>query len=186
MTEILTDGVNARFRGLPPVGTYWDYGGSSVPAWVVACTIPPYLNCDGTAFSSVTYPNLANALGGTTLPDARGGTRFALNQGTGRLSGAIDGNAFLNRGGNSNIALGQINMPNYSLTVNDPGHHHQYVKVTSVGGVTGGAGTNQYSVSTQDTSTETTGITVDSGGSGTMFPVLNPGYVGGITMIRAA
>lgn len=65
-----TDG-NVKYMNLGgPVGGYMDWAGSSVPIWMTACTIPPYLNCDGTAFSSATYPALATVLGGTTLPNA--------------------------------------------------------------------------------------------------------------------
>jgi hypothetical protein len=43
--------------------------GSSVPSWISECTVPPYLVCDGTAFSSAIYPSLAAIIG--PLPDAR-------------------------------------------------------------------------------------------------------------------
>src|SRR5258705_6767566 len=48
--DVVNDGTNIKFKNLARVGQYWDYGGSSVPAWVSGCTVPPYLNCDGTAF----------------------------------------------------------------------------------------------------------------------------------------
>src|SRR3974390_467227 len=64
------DGTNVRYRTLPHhVGGYWDYAGNSVPNWVTSCTVPPYLNCDGTTFSSATYPVLAGSSGGNPLPD---------------------------------------------------------------------------------------------------------------------
>src|SRR5512146_1656587 len=47
MTGIMTDGTNARYMNTPPVGSYWDYSGSSVPLWGDSCTVPPYLICDG-------------------------------------------------------------------------------------------------------------------------------------------
>lgn len=39
---------------------------------IVAISDPAWLLCDGSSFSGTTYPALAAALGGTTLPDARG------------------------------------------------------------------------------------------------------------------
>src|SRR6516225_7216024 len=68
--EVLNDGGgNMRHRNLPhPVGGYWDFAGYAVPNWVNACTIPPYLNCNGTAFSSATYPALNTYLGTNILP----------------------------------------------------------------------------------------------------------------------
>jgi len=41
-------------------------------AFPAAFTDPAWLLCDGSTFSSVTYPALNTYLGGTTLPDARG------------------------------------------------------------------------------------------------------------------
>src|SRR6266446_3375110 len=93
--DVFYDGTNVNYRNLGRIGEYWDYAGTTVPTWVTASTKPPYLNCDGTAFSSATYPVLANLLGTTTRPDSRGRFRASLNQGTGRLTSGgagIDGN----------------------------------------------------------------------------------------------
>src|SRR6516164_2494414 len=84
--EVYNDGANLRHTGLPPVGTYWDYAGTAVPGWVSACTVPPFLNCDGTIFSAVTYPALNAILGGNVLPDSRGRYRHTLDQGVGRVT----------------------------------------------------------------------------------------------------
>jgi hypothetical protein len=53
------DGTNARYLDLPLLGTYVDMAASSMPAWITNCSTPPYLNCDGSTFSSGTYPALA-------------------------------------------------------------------------------------------------------------------------------
>lgn len=183
--DIMTDtSGNIKFRNLDRVGAYWDYSGSSIPAWIGNCTVPPYLLCNGTTFSSATYPVLATVLMGTTLPDARGRARFTLNSGTGRITSSggfgIDGETILAGGGSQTMAQGQL--PNVNFTVTDPGHTHT-TTITSAVGFTGGAVTGGFpGVST--TGSATTGITVASGGSG--YPLLPPGYVGGITMIRAA
>lgn len=191
MTAILTDGVNARFSGLPPVGTYWDYGGSSVPAWVSACTIPPYLNCDGTTFSSATYPNLHAVLGGSNaLPDLRGRVRAYLNQGTGRITNGIsgiDGNTLKAAGGvqTNGENIGVNNLPNYDLSVNDPGHTHSIFPSPSGGQYTAG-GSNGPLGNGSNTGSANTGITVNSGGSGDTFgfPIMQPTCIGGLTLIR--
>src|SRR5712671_283737 len=57
--DVVNNGTDLYFHNLERVGSYWDYAGSSVPAWVSGCTVAPYLNCDGTAFSSATFPQLA-------------------------------------------------------------------------------------------------------------------------------
>src|SRR5215475_9464916 len=179
---ILSDGsgTTVKFMGLGRVGTYWDFAGSAVPIWVTGSSPQPYLNCDGTAFSSATYPALRDYLGGTTLPDSRGRFRAALGQGTGRLTGTLDGNTLLSSGGSQSIT--QANLPNYNLTVTDPGHAHVYTiayndgtQFQSVGGPTA---LNQ-TTTTSDTPS-VTGITVGSGGSGTGYAP--PGYVGGLTL----
>src|SRR5882672_359574 len=57
--DVVSDGTNIKFKNLGHTGSYWDYAGSSVPNWVSICTVPPYLNCDGTTFSATTYPALS-------------------------------------------------------------------------------------------------------------------------------
>lgn len=91
-----------------------------------------------------------------------------------------EGNAG-DEGGASSITLTKANLPNYNLTVSDPGHTHSYTDyyatsssandfnrtfnnsgITSVG-----------NTSTSRTSgSRTTGITVSSGGSGTAFSII--------------
>lgn len=190
--EIRNDGTNIKFVGLGQIGTYWDYAGSSVPAWVSGCTVPPYLNCDGTAFSSATYPALANILGGTTLPDSRGRFRAALNQGQGRITsgsstGGVDGNTILASGGVQTILLSSQNIPSAALT--DPGHVHPGPAggtfFTSPGGsnvAIGSAAT--FTANSSVTGSATTGITIGST-SPTNFSNIPPAYIGGIVMIRS-
>lgn len=189
-TEVFTDGTNVNFRGLPHVGAYWDYAGSSTPAWVTACTIPPYLYCDGTAFSSATYPRLQAILGGTTLPDFRGRNGVYYNDGTGRVTssqGGLDGNTLYAAGGGQTTTLSSQQMPNYQLPVTDPGHAHTgptqvlFTGGTGVGAVSGGTGASIPWTQL----TAVTNITVNSGGSGSPVPVVQPGVVSGIRLIRA-
>jgi hypothetical protein len=196
--EIFTDGTNAKYRGIGRVGTYWDYAGSSVPSWITACTVPPYLNCDGTSFSSATYPQLATILGGTTLPDARGRYRATLNQTTGRITsgtGGIDGNTTLASGGTQAATLSSQNLPNVNFNITDPTHLHAAPSVTGPGQylygtssatgltLTTGGGFNFTTLA--QTAGALTGITVNSGGSGTGLQTLPPSYIGGLTLIRA-
>jgi hypothetical protein len=132
-SQIYWDGSNAGFVNLGRIGEYWDYAGAAVPAWVTACTVPPYLACDGGTFSAVTYPLLNVILGGTTLPDSRGRTRFALNGGTGRLTttGGIDGNTrFAGGGDGDGLIIAQGHLPNVTLLTtigaNQGTHSHPY------------------------------------------------------------
>lgn len=184
--DVFTDGANFHFKGLPHVGAYWDYAGASVPAWVSACSIPPYLNCDGSAFSAGTYPALATILGGATLPDFRGRTRAYLNQGTGRMSagsGGVDGNTLFAAGGVDAGAIAQGHIPNYNLTVNDSGHTHGVPLQNSLGGTPAGGATQVGHGVVTDLGF--TGISVNSAGGNVPFPKMQPTTVGGLTLIRA-
>jgi len=181
--DILNDGANIKFKNFgPQIGGYWDYAGSSVPAWVSGCSIPPYLNCDGSAFSAVTYPALA-AIMGTTLPDFRGRGRVYLNQGTGRVtsSAGIDGNTLFAAGG-SMTTLSSLHLPQLI----DPGHLHSYIQSNNNNG-TGGGGSGvafNTGVFGNFTSSATTGITYGSSGQITLPQP--PGAIGGLTLIRSA
>lgn len=187
-----TGGVNVgsiKFRNLGRVGTFWDYNGSSVPNWVSACTIPPYLLCDGSAFSSAVYPALAVVVNGTNVPDARGRARFSLNGGTGRVTAGISG---IN-GNTLNSAGGDESMQSHNHGVTDPGHHHTPGGGVATTFITNNSSTLTFSAGNTGgplgqiglTSSDATGITINSNGSGGSQN-MPPAYIGGITMIRAA
>ena len=185
--QVFCDGIDMDFVALGRVNEYEDWGVSTVPRWVSVCTVPPYLNCDGSAFSGTTYPNTAAYLGGTTLPDLRGRSRAALNQTTGRITTAgsgIDGNTILSAGGEQTHTLITAELAAHSHGVTDPGHNH-----TVAGAIFANQGgpnqTNLASVSTQTTSTSVTGITIASTGSGTPHNNMQPTTIAGLTLIRA-
>lgn len=191
-----TSAGNVKFRGLGRVGSYWDHAGSSVPAWVAGCTVPPYLNCDGTTFSSAVYPALANYLGGNTLPDARGRFRAALNQGTGRITSGtslsgVDGNTILSASGAQIVQLSSYNMPPIQIT--DPGHSHNYSGKDSTTDVALGIVVTSLdptyisSNNIRVTQSVVTNITAGASVAGTNrnFAIIPPAYISGLTLIRA-
>lgn len=187
------------FVNLGRIGSYMDFGGSSVPAWITACTVPPYLNCDGSVFSAVTYPALAAILGGTTLPDSKGRFRATLNQGSGRLTssqGGVDGNTKLAGGGNNGVLLSTSQVPTItsSGTITLTPNNGAGILAGS-GGVLGSATVNNGSaLLTFAVPSGVINVSAVTGGGTVNF--LNPGqsviqnapsaYVGGITMIRSA
>lgn len=201
--DVVNDGTNLKYKNLGRVGSYMDFAATAVPGWITACTVPPYLNCDGTSFSSATYPVLAVVLGGTTLPDARGRTRHALNQGTGRVTAggnSIDGNTLLAGGGTQSLL--QVNLPNVNFvnsgiaadaTLSFNYGYNSLSALTPIqfamgtyntggsfaahngnGGVGGLVGINTV-ITSQGVS--------NSGGASQVF--CSPGFIGGITLIRA-
>lgn len=195
MIDTIVDGTHARFRNLPSVGTYWDYAGSSTPAWVDACTIPPFLYCNGTSFSSVTYPTLSTLFNGVTLPDFRGRSAFQLNDTSSRLQssvGGVDGNTIFAAGGNATIALSSTHLPSMTFITSDVGHTHTVTHNANSGGTgpeqSGAAGNigNFTNSATFTVSSNVTGVSVNSGGSGTPVQLLPPFQVIGIRLVRAA
>lgn len=200
IVHIFYDGTDYKYLDMGRVGSYMDIAATSLPAWINDCTVPPYLNCDGTTFSSGTYPALASLLGGTTLPDIRGRSRASLNQGTNRISsasqrGGINGDALFSAGGADAITIGTTYLPSYNLPITEPnsGLGHRHGSVFSFGSIftgilnTGGATFPQGPNATGGvTGYSTTGITVSSGGSGNNLPLMNPLTIHGMTLIRAA
>lgn len=207
MVHVFFDGTDMKYVNLPPIGTFMDIVASTVPLWITTCTVPPYLNCDGTALSAVTYPYLYALLNARVpawtgnLPDARGQTRFALNQTTGRttLSGGfgLDGNTLLARGGSQTLAQQQLPNVNFTFTVTAPYTPGTVVVNPTAGGAfygsTGtpaGGGNNGSSPLTFSTAGVTVTIpsytptgSAASGGLGN--PLIPPGLVHGLTLIRA-
>lgn len=203
--EVVTDGTDFFYRNLGRVGEYWDYAGATVPAWVTASTVPPYLLIDGSTFSSGTYPQLAAILGTTTLVDGRGRFRATLNGGTGRITTAgsgIDGDTRFSTGGAQNLAITQANLPNVNFTVSGITLTNTSFTLgfgittyTNIGTSPGG-GASSFVLSspsgsaalpnTNSNVTVASQGTASSGGSGTAYNKMPPTYIGGITMIRAA
>lgn len=179
--DVFYDGTTIKYKGLGKVGEYWDYAGTTVPTWISLSTKPPYLNCTGTTFSSATYPILSNLFGGNTLPDSRNRMRIAISQGSSRVTSAISGLD----GATLFAAGGDQLLQNHTHTVSDPGHAHTAGLFNPVSGGTRFAGANGGFLGLNDTvNTAFTGISINTAGTGGSQNV-PPGYVGGITMIRA-
>lgn len=182
--DCFNDGTNVKFKNLGRVGTYWDYAGSSVPAWVSGCTVPPYLNCDGTTFSATTYPQLAVIFGSTTLPDSRSKFRATLSQGVGLITTAgcgLDGSTRFATGGNQALAA-----HTHANSLNDPGHTHgtnaNSGLSTTGGGAFGISAANAATINSAGTGVSITNAAAGTGGSAN----IPPAYIGGLTLIRAA
>src|SRR5882724_10130663 len=179
---IINNGSNMSYLALHHLGDYWDHAGSSVPNWVSGCTVPPYLNCDGTAFSSATYPQLAIMLGTTTLPDSRGRGRWTLNHGTGRITAGISGAD----GDTRSAAGGSESMHSHNHTATNPTHNHGHNfnhnnnTYQNLGATTTGVATAAATINSAFT-----GITINNAGTGASQN-MSPAYIGGVTLIRAA
>ena len=203
-TDIFLDGTNVKFRNLPPVGSYLDVCDIAAPLWIQFCTVPPYLTCDGSAFSAVTYPYLNAKLGTTTLPDLRGRARFYLDGGTGRITTAgsgIDGTTRFSAGGAQTVTLVTANLPPYTPAGTVPINF-----ATGQRSIDGGSGTvvvatrsdsassgnvNWYTGSLPNFGGSTTIPTQSltgtaQGGVSTAINNMPPAQISGVTLIRAA
>lgn len=183
--DVLTDGSAFRYRNLDRVGAYLDLAATAVPSWISNCTVPPYLLCDGSSFSAVTYPALAALMAGTTLPDTRGRARFNINAGTARLTstGGIDGNTIFSGGGDGDgLVITTNNLPAYT-----PSGSIQFT-AGNVGGSTTYAGSTAPGPNVPGAPVIITATFNGSAQGGTSAPMASvpPGYIGGITLIRAA
>jgi hypothetical protein len=200
ITDVQVNGNVVKFRNLGRIGTFIDYAVSSIPNWITKCTIPPYLLCDGSAFSGGTYPQLAGMIG-SNVPDLRGRSRAYLNGGTGRITAAgsgINGDAIFSSGGQQNIALIQAHLPTgaFPVAITDFGHFHDLngggsftVGSTSVGsGPSSPSAAGPAALISPQTDTKPTGITASvtlNGGAQSAFTNMGPTAISGITMIRA-
>ncbi len=194
--HVYYDGTTMRYINLARVGSYMDLGIAVTPPWISACTVPPYLVCNGQAFSAITYPALATWLGGTTVPDFRGRSRSYLNQGTSRITSAgsgVNGDVITSGGGAETVTVAQANLPSVNFT----GSNTITVALPFVpiadGGTNynaldgGGFSTRTVSQTLPSASASgTNSITVSSGGSGTALNKMPPTAIGGLTLIRAA
>lgn len=196
-SQIYWDGTNVGFVNLSPgIGDYKDYAGSGVPPWISICTIPPFLLCDGSTYNSATYPQLFDILGTVTLPDSKGRGRIALDGGTNRVTTAgsgINGAARFAAGGAQNVTLDATMIPAHDHTgstgVNSVDHTHNVNDAVSktgtfTGGGSNGWGGNQSVPSGGESAPHSHPIS--SVGGGLAHTNMQPTYVGGITMIRAA
>lgn len=187
--DVFYDGSTVNYRNLGRVGEYWDYAAATVPTWVTASTKPPYLNCNATTFSSATYPILANLLGTTTLPDSRGKSRFALDQGAGLISTAATGFSGTTVGstaGAQATTLGTSNLPPYTPAGAATGVYTGNIMIPGTAVLFGG-GSISFIYQSPTLITQTTAFAGTPQG-GTSVPLTNlpPAYIFGITMIRAA
>lgn len=90
--RLYNNGTNVRFVNLGRVGEIAIWAGlSAMPSWVAACTVSPYLLCDGTVYNFSTYPYLGKRLGLSF--GGNGITTFGVPDLRGRMALPYDGTA---------------------------------------------------------------------------------------------
>ncbi len=190
--HIFCDGTDVEFVDMPDVASYMDYAGSSVPAWITACSVLPWLVCDGSTPLIATYPHLAAILGTTFggnglttfgVPDLRNRYRIPLDTNQGGFSNRITAAVSGINGQTLGAAGGDQNMPTHNHAITDPGHTHtnQVGTFTTGGNFLSRADNNGNT--TYQSNSSVTGITVNNAGTGAGANV-PPGLVSGLTFIK--
>ena len=88
--RLYCNGTNVRFASLGAIGRSEMWAGlSSMPAWVAACTKPPYLLEDGAIYNVSDFPYLGRQLGSSF--GGNGITTFGVPDSRGRVQLPYDG-----------------------------------------------------------------------------------------------
>lgn len=157
-----------------PIGAGCDFFGTTLP--------DGFMWADGSEISRTTYAALFAVIG-TNYGAGNGQTTFNLPDKRERVTvgykaGSTAGtpNATLGTlgaaGGENKHTLTKAEIPNYNLTVTDPGHTHSYsydknTYASDFDRSLNSPAVDSHSVTGSTTGSATTGITVSSGGSGT-------------------
>jgi microcystin-dependent protein len=187
---MFSDGTNVKYAvedAMP--GTYHYFAGTGFPIWMSGFSPKlPYLVCNGSTFSAATYPALAAQLGGTTLPDMRGRTMFALDPTGSRIDGNTffpNGNTLFAAGGNQLSQLDVNSLPSHNHGVNDFGHAHTLPYNSAVNGPVGGGSVPRTGFGSTDiTGTSGTGISIQFNGSNSLFSNVPPAIIAGVVMVK--
>ncbi len=193
--HIFYDGTDVDYVDMPPVGSALDLHNSAgtVPAWMSACSVAPYLVKDGTLYASASYPQLSAILGSTYggngvttfgVPDERARVRIALdnNPGSGFASRVTTGVAGFDAT-TMGASGGDQAMQSHTHTLTDPGHFH----VVGTNSISGGAGAinilTNVPLTGGTTAVSTTGITIAANGSGSAQN-MQPSIVNFVPLIK--
>lgn len=195
--HVYYDGTNVRFVNMPDVGTYSTMAVSSLPVWITASTVRPWLSCDGTVYNISTYPFLGALLGATFggngsttfgVPDLRGRALYMIDGGAGRLTNAtMSTNGTIGgSGGLQTSTLVAGNIPLLTTTTENVPHTHTLSGQVS-GGNTGAAGgdqQNQFAGTGVTSGPSTTHVHNVGNASPTAFSNMSPAFIGGMVLIK--
>lgn len=194
--HIFSNGTDVEFVNMPDVGSYWDYAGATVPAWITACSVLPWLVCDGSTPLIATYPVLAGivgqAFGGNGistfgLPDLRNRVRVAIDTNPGggfsnRVTTAgsgINGQALAAAGGDQ-----ALQSHTHAATVS-PNPHNHGISTYQIQGLSTGAGTTFNNGVPIATTTDNVTLTVTNASVGAgAGQNMQPSLIAGVAFIK--
>lgn len=205
--HVYNDGTNVKFVNLGRVGATEIWAGLSVmPAWVTACTVPPYLLCDGSVYNFSAYPylgaRLKGAFGGNGVstfgvPDLRGrvplpydGTGTRITAGGCGLNGQSIGAAL----DEQTITLTASEIPTITSSGNLSSNTTVPISTNGFGitafstGTGGATGWRAFSLGSNATDGNVTGTVASTSNNtgGSAHSNVQPAQVTGIAVIRAA
>jgi microcystin-dependent protein len=130
---IFYDGTSVDYVDQPAVGSFMDLAVSTTPRWMTACSVSPWLICDGTQYNMSNFTALGLQLGSTfggdgvttfRVPDLNSRYRIPLdNQGAttaGRITNVISGISGTTWGASG----GSQSMQAHTHVATDAGHNH--------------------------------------------------------------
>lgn len=141
--HVFYDGTSMDYVNMPEVGSFMDLAVGTTPPWMNACTVQPWLVCDGSVYNQTNFTALCAYLGSTFggngittfgVPDLRARNRIPLdNQGSqgaaGRVTAAVSGVNGTTWGASGGSQALQAH--NHAAAGSDSGHTH-----TLIGGAT--------------------------------------------------
>ena len=182
--HVFFDGTDMDYVDFPTPGSAVDLhiNTTTLPPWMTACSVAPYLIKDGTVYTSSIYPALSALLGSTYggngvttfgVPDERARARLGVDT-VQAASGATSGRVTFAIAGFTGSLLGAAGgnqqLQTHSHGITDLGHIHGVTGGTK-GGITGGATTGgsqdtPITAATITISNATTNITINASGTG--------------------
>lgn len=196
--HIFFDGTDMDYVDFGRVGSPLDLhtNTTTLPPWMTACSLAPYLVKDGSVYTSTVYPALAALLGSTYggngittfgVPDERSRARLgadtiqaASGATAGRVTFAIAGFT----GSLLGAAGGDQRMQTHTHTATDSGHAHNYQAGTSNHGFLLGSGGAAFDGTVTNTSNNGTAIiTVNATGTGSSQNMM-PSIVSFLPLIK--
>lgn len=181
--HVFYDGTDMDYVDMPDPGSAYDLhiNTTTLPPWMTACSVAPYLVKDGSVYTSSVYPALSALLGSTFggngittfgVPDERARARLGVDT-IQAASGATSARVTLAIAGFTGSLLGaaggdqRLQSHTHTNILSDPGHAHDVTPGTIAGsGIIANSG-SYASSPTQKTSTTATGVTLTNANVGT-------------------
>lgn len=177
--HVFYDGTDMDYVDLPTPGSALDLhtNTTTLPPWMTACSVSPYLVKDGSVYTSSIYPALAQLLGSTYggngittfgVPDERARARIGVDT-IQAASGATAARVTFAIAGFTGSLLGAAGgdqrMQSHVHGITDPGHVHVLSPGSYLGVVTAGSNALN-SAGSINTQSATTNITINNTGTG--------------------